>query len=90
MIDEQDKQPEQDVIQTLEAQRSIKPEAGPGRAVCWLEERSRMISEAAYFRAERRGFAPGGDWNDWLQAEADIDRMIQSGGSRSAHSAQGT
>lgn len=89
MVDKQDKRPKQDVIQTLEAQRGIKPEPGPKRAVCWLEERSRMISEAAYFRAERRGFAPGGDVNDWVQAEADIDRLIQAGGSRSAHSAQG-
>ncbi len=48
-------------------------------------ERQRMISEAAYFRAERRGFAPGGDVEDWLAAEADIDREMQSGGSRSAH-----
>lgn len=50
-------------------------------------ERHRMISEAAYFRAERRGFAPGSDVDDWLAAEADIDREMQSGGSRSAHAA---
>ena len=50
-------------------------------------ERHRKISEAAYFRAERRGFAPGGDVNDWLAAEADVDREMQSGGSRSAHAA---
>lgn len=50
-------------------------------------ERHRMISEAAYFRSERRGFAPGADVEDWLAAEADIDREMQSGGSRSAHAA---
>lgn len=90
MVDEQDKRPKQDVDQTLQAQRGIKPGPGAGRGVCWLEERSRMISEAAYFRAERNGVAPGGDVNDWLQAEADTDRLIQAGGSRSAHSGRGT
>lgn len=36
-------------------------------------ERHRKIAEAAYFRAEARGFAPGGAIDDWLAAEADID-----------------
>ena len=32
----------------------------------------RMIAEAAYYRAERRGFAPGGELIDWFQAEAEV------------------
>lgn len=28
-----------------------------------------MIAVAAYFRAEHRGFAPGNELDDWLQAE---------------------
>jgi hypothetical protein len=32
----------------------------------------RMIAEAAYYRAERRGFAPGGEEIDWLEAEAEV------------------
>lgn len=55
------------------------------RQVEILPERHRMISEAAYFRAERRGFAPGAELEDWLEAETDMDREMQSGGSRSAH-----
>lgn len=31
-----------------------------------------MIAELAYFRAERRGFAPGGELQDWLEAEAEV------------------
>lgn len=27
------------------------------------------IAEAAYFKAERRGFAPGRELDDWLEAE---------------------
>jgi sterol desaturase/sphingolipid hydroxylase (fatty acid hydroxylase superfamily) len=32
----------------------------------------RMIAEAAYYRAEKRGFAPGNDFLDWLEAEREI------------------
>jgi hypothetical protein len=36
-------------------------------------DRHARISEAAYRRAERRGFAPGGEWDDWLAAEREIN-----------------
>ncbi len=32
-----------------------------------------MIAEAAYYCAEKRGFAPGHDLDDWLEAEAAIE-----------------
>lgn len=35
-------------------------------------QRHAMIAEAAYFRAQRRGFEPGHELEDWLQAEADF------------------
>lgn len=44
------------------------------------EERYRMIAEAAYFRAEKRGFVGGNVAEDWLQAEAAIDRMLREQG----------
>ncbi|WP_232229475.1 DUF2934 domain-containing protein [Marichromatium purpuratum] len=34
-----------------------------------------MIAEAAYYLAERRGFAPGGAERDWLAAERMIDAL---------------
>jgi hypothetical protein len=37
------------------------------------EERHRRIAEAAYYRAERRGFTPGYEDEDWIAAERDID-----------------
>jgi hypothetical protein len=40
------------------------------------ERRQRMIRDAAYYRAERRGFAGGDAVRDWLEAEAEIDRML--------------
>lgn len=42
------------------------------------EERYRMIAEAAYFRAEKRGFLGGNVAEDWLDVEAEIDRMLRS------------
>ncbi|MGR8935996.1 MAG: DUF2934 domain-containing protein [Gammaproteobacteria bacterium] len=31
-----------------------------------------MIAEAAYYKAEKRRFAPGNDLSDWLEAEQEI------------------
>ena len=31
-----------------------------------------MIAETAYYKAESRGFAPGHEMEDWLEAENDI------------------
>lgn len=41
------------------------------------EERRRMIAEAAYFRAERRGFKDGDAVRDWCEAEAEIEAYIK-------------
>ncbi|HLA36620.1 MAG TPA: DUF2934 domain-containing protein [Rhodocyclaceae bacterium] len=37
------------------------------------------IEMAAYYIAERRGFAPGNVMDDWMQAEAEIYRLISEG-----------
>jgi sterol desaturase/sphingolipid hydroxylase (fatty acid hydroxylase superfamily) len=34
-----------------------------------------MIAEAAYYRAEKRGFAPGHECRDWMEAEREIRRL---------------
>jgi Protein of unknown function (DUF2934) len=34
--------------------------------------RQAMISDAAYYRAQQRGFEPGHELDDWLAAEAEI------------------
>ena len=40
-----------------------------------MEEQTRlMIEEAAYYLAEKRGFAPGHELEDWLQAEEQITK----------------
>jgi len=51
------------------------PEA-PARRPVSAEERARMVAEAAYFRAQRRGFRNGDPVRDWAEAEAEIDAML--------------
>jgi hypothetical protein len=35
-----------------------------------------MIAVAAYHKAEKRGFAPGGAENDWFEAEKEVDALL--------------
>jgi len=42
------------------------------------QEHDAMIAVAAYYRAERRGFAPGAELEDWLDAEAEIVRLLSA------------
>ena len=39
-------------------------------------DRQRMIEEAAYFRAEKRGFTGQHEMDDWLSAETEIDQAF--------------
>ena len=36
-----------------------------------------MIAEAAYYHAEKRGFAPGGELQDWLEAESEVTALLR-------------
>jgi hypothetical protein len=40
-------------------------------------DRDEMIAIAAYYRAERRGFDSGDALTDWLEAEAEVDALLQ-------------
>ena len=40
------------------------------------EERWKLIAIAAYHRAERRGFVPGGELQDWVEAEKEVDELM--------------
>ena len=42
------------------------------------EQRCQMIEQAAYFRAEKRGFQGGDAVADWLLAETQIDALLSS------------
>jgi hypothetical protein len=41
--------------------------------------RHQMIAFSAYLRAERRGFYPGGEVQDWLEAENEVDALLGYG-----------
>lgn len=49
------------------------------RAAVSADDRRAMIAEAAYLRAEGRGFAPGHETEDWLAAEVEVDALLRIG-----------
>jgi hypothetical protein len=49
--------------------------AAPAASISPVEFRHR-VSEAAYYRAQQRGFAPGWEERDWLEAEAEIMQRL--------------
>lgn len=42
----------------------------------WLEQNRARIAVAAYYKAEARGFEPGQEAEDWLEAEAEIAEVF--------------
>ena len=61
-----------------------KPSAAPksdgpllhGEAPIDPSAREVLIREAAYYQAERRGFQPGHELEDWLTAEREFDQWL--------------
>ena len=45
-------------------------------------ELRQMISEAAYYLAEKRGFTPGCESDDWRQAEQEVLARVRESQSR--------
>jgi hypothetical protein len=42
------------------------------------EEVYRLIQESAYFKAKARGFAPGHEVQDWIEAEAEVRERLEN------------
>lgn len=62
------------------AQAAVGPDRAAVRAVAIpTQARDTLIREAAYFRAGRRGFAPGQELEDWFEAEREVDGRLSSG-----------
>jgi hypothetical protein len=53
----------------------VRPGAG---STIGAQEREMLVARAAYFRAEKRGFAPGRELQDWVEAETEVLRLIGS------------
>jgi len=60
------------------AKTKLKPSSSPA-PVLTSEQRTHYVSVAAFYIAERRGFTLGNPADDWLAAEAEVDRLIASG-----------
>jgi hypothetical protein len=65
------------------AKKALEPFSGNARADLSPDEVRKLISEAAYYRAKQRGFAPGHEMEDWIQAEAEVMRRIGGRANRS-------
>jgi Protein of unknown function (DUF2934) len=47
------------------------------RAEASPREIRQLIEQAAYYKAEARGFAPGHELDDWIAAEAEVRRRLE-------------
>ncbi len=56
-----------------------KKSAPSGRPALAPDQRRFYIEVAAYYIAERRGFEGSSELEDWVQAEAEIDRLLDDG-----------
>ena len=56
----------------MQLQHDRNLSTGPDQSVSDPERHSR-IAEAAYQRAHSRNFEPGGELEDWLSAEREVD-----------------
>lgn len=51
---------------------------GSSPAGSMIDERERLVRERAYFRAQQRGFVPGYEVEDWLEAERELEHKSRS------------
>lgn len=63
---------------TSAEQTPLKPSTAP-KPTLTADQRQHYVAVAAFYIAERRGFTLGDPVNDWLEAEAEVDRLIASG-----------
>lgn len=60
-------------VKSKQGKAEVRPDPAPPLSA---PERERLVAQAAYFRAEKRGFAPGCELQDWVEAEAEVLRLI--------------
>jgi hypothetical protein len=58
------------------SERREAPQRSSVRAGIQKDELRRLIAEAAYYKAEQRGFSPGYEERDWLEAEAEVMQRL--------------
>ncbi|MBE0474845.1 DUF2934 domain-containing protein [Rhodoferax sp.] len=60
------------ISQVKTSPATVLPEVTP-------EQRHNYIEVAAFYVAQRRGFAPGNPLDDWANAEIEVDQLISAG-----------
>jgi Protein of unknown function (DUF2934) len=61
--------------------KALKKKSGSAKKVqCAINgaDRQRMIATAAYYKAEQQGFSGGHEIQDWLEAESEIENLLQN------------
>lgn len=73
-----DKNPATPSVKKAAPRKSTTRRVSAPKAASFVDpaQRASLIANAAYFRAERRGFAPGRELEDWLAAEAEVDAQL--------------
>ena len=72
-----DRKPAKAASRQKTARRSATSKTAPDRRTAInMDMRHAMIAEAAYYHAEKRGFAAGNELQDWLDAEMEIDMLL--------------
>jgi hypothetical protein len=61
----------------LQAERPAKTATDAPVSKLSPEEVYKLIQESAYFKAKARGFAPGHEVQDWIEAEAEVRRRLE-------------
>ena len=56
------------------------PASAPAKGTLSPAERMKMIAEAAYFLAQKRGFTGGDQLSDWVAAEQQVDAVVSKRG----------
>jgi hypothetical protein len=74
-----------DLIRAAEPQKRVESISLLGNLSLYIvprlfEDRRALIARAAYLKAERRGFAPGHELEDWLAAENEVDQRLAGEG----------
>lgn len=65
-----------DTVRTTKSLRSEVAHSTPRVATMATEDWRHMVAEAAYFKAQARGFANGSPVEDWLAAESEIEHQV--------------
>ena len=62
---------------SISEQRLAPLTSSNARADVSAEEIRQLIAEAAYYRAKDRGFQPGHELEDWVQAESEVMQRVE-------------